>query len=42
MMDSETIHADLEDATQDAINELERLLDKHHDFSGRRPGLKNE
>ncbi|MBX2998192.1 MAG: hypothetical protein KF893_06730 [Caldilineaceae bacterium] len=40
MMDSETIHADLEDATQDAINELERLLDKHHDFSGKRPGLR--
>jgi hypothetical protein len=42
MMDSETIHKDLDDATQDAINELERLLDKHHDFSGRRPGLRNE
>lgn len=40
MMDSETIHDDLEDATQDAINELERLLDKHHDFSGKRPGLR--
>jgi hypothetical protein len=42
MMDSETIHADLEDATQDAINELERLLDKHHDFSSKRPELKKE
>jgi hypothetical protein len=40
MMDSETIHKDLDDATQDAINELERLLDKHHDFSGKRPGLR--
>ncbi|MEZ4832123.1 MAG: hypothetical protein R2873_09000 [Caldilineaceae bacterium] len=39
-MDAESIHADLEDATQDAINEIERLLDKHHDFSGNRPGLR--
>ncbi len=40
MMDSETIHEDLDDATQDAINEIERLLDKHHTFSGNRPGLR--
>jgi hypothetical protein len=40
MMDSETVNQDLEDATQDAINEIERLLDKHHDFSGKRPGLR--
>jgi hypothetical protein len=40
MMDSETIHQDLEDATQDAIGEIERLLDKHHEFSGKRPGLR--
>lgn len=40
MMDSDSIHQDLEDATQDAIGEIERLLDKHHEFSGRRPGLR--
>jgi hypothetical protein len=40
MMDSKTVNQDLEDATQDAINEIERLLDKHHDFSGKRPGLR--
>ena len=39
-MDAESVHADLEDATHDAINALERLLDKHHDFAGKRPGLR--
>lgn len=40
LMDSESIQQDLEETTQDAIAELERLLDKHHEFSGRRPGLR--
>lgn len=38
-MDQETFHEDIEDATNDAIVELERLIDKHAVMRGKRPGL---
>ncbi len=41
-MDRKTFHADIEDATNDAIKEIERLIDKHGDRSHKRPGLGRE
>ena len=38
-MDASTVQADLEDLTQDAIAQVEHLLDKHAEMSGKRPGL---
>ena len=39
MQDQATVHADLEDATQDAIRELERLIDKNAGLAAKRPGV---
>lgn len=39
MQDQATVHADLEDATQDAIRELERLIDKNAGLASKRPGV---
>jgi hypothetical protein len=37
-VDQRDVHKDLQDATQDAINQIDRLLDKHTLLSGKRPG----
>jgi len=39
MQDQTTVHADLEDATRDAIRELERLIDKNAGLAAKRPGV---
>lgn len=38
-MDQETVHAEVKDATAEAIRELERLIDKHAASSGKRAKL---
>jgi hypothetical protein len=40
IMDRSTAQQDLEQANQDAIQELERLIDKHAERRGKRPGLR--
>ena len=41
-MDQRTIQQDIKAATDDAINELNRLIDKHDLLSGKRPRLDKE
>ena len=38
MQDQKTVHAELEDATGDAIREIERLIDKGAKLAAKRPG----
>ena len=40
IMDRASAQQDLEQVNQDAIQELERLIDKHADMRGKRPGLR--
>jgi len=40
MMDQKTVQKDLEDATNDTIKQIERLIGKHAVMSGKRPSLK--
>jgi hypothetical protein len=39
-MDTQTANAEIEDATNDAIDKIKELMDKHTDRSGNRPGLR--
>lgn len=41
MFDQKTVQQDLHAATQDAVQELDKLLDKHAQLTGRRPGAKD-
>jgi hypothetical protein len=39
MMDQATVQKDLQEATRDATNEIEKIIAKHAEVSGKRPGL---
>jgi hypothetical protein len=39
MMDQATVQKDLQEATKDATNEIEKIIAKHAEVSGKRPGL---
>lgn len=39
-MDLNTVQEDIEDATNDAVGSIKELLDKHAEFSGKRPNVK--
>jgi hypothetical protein len=39
MMDQETVQKDLQEATRDATNEIDKIIAKHAEVSGKRPGL---
>jgi hypothetical protein len=39
MMDQATVQKDLQEATRDATNEIEKIIGKHAEVSGKRPGL---
>jgi Trk-type K+ transport system membrane component len=40
MMDHSTILKDLQEAMKDATNEIEKIINKHGELSGKRPGAK--
>ncbi|MFH1009035.1 MAG: hypothetical protein V1800_16295 [Candidatus Latescibacterota bacterium] len=39
MMDQTTVQKDLQEATRDATNEIEKIIAKHAEVSGKRPGI---
>jgi hypothetical protein len=39
MLEQKTFQKDLQEATQDATNEIEKMIAKHAELSGKRPGL---
>ena len=39
-LDMETVHAEIEDATDDAVSKIKEMLDEHGKRSGARPGLR--
>jgi hypothetical protein len=39
MMDQATVQKDLQEATQEATNAIEKIIAKHAEVSGKRPGL---
>ncbi|MCB0047802.1 MAG: DUF3380 domain-containing protein [Caldilineaceae bacterium] len=42
MQDGETVQADMEDVTQDAVKQIEQMLARNAELAGRRPGGENQ